>query len=121
MDELMDDDGENLAVRAFLAKYQSDTCTTQIAMCLHLKASGFDCAWPKWAEGSQHLTKLGAQIWIRYLFALEPRPAIPSLTDAEIRDISVAHRNENGLLIMDLSFARAIEKAIIERMKGGGE
>lgn len=112
MDDLMDDDGENLAVRAFLAKYQSDTCTTQIAMCLHLKASGFDCAWPKWAEGSQHLTKLGAQSWLRHLFALEPRPAIPSLTDAEI-DAEIENELNQDAMMLNLNrFARAIEKKL---------
>ncbi len=44
----------------------------------YMRRSGFPC-WPHWAEtaGAQHLTKLGAQNWLRHLFALESAHGVP--------------------------------------------
>ena len=39
------------------------------------------------------------------------------LTDSEITEISRAHRNANGALLMDLSFARAIEREVRARIE----
>jgi hypothetical protein len=69
--ELMDG-RENRAVRAFLMRYGHPGLTVG-AMQRHMNQSGFS-HWPAWAEAgasAQHLTKAGAQDWLRHLFALE--------------------------------------------------
>lgn len=79
-EELLDDDGENLAVRAFLSLYGCTNVPSTDQMRRHLVASGFDECWPDWAAEDQHLTKGGAQAWIRHLFALEGAPAASGAT-----------------------------------------
>lgn len=75
IEELVDDEGENQAVRMFLALYGGACGVTAEQMRKHLKMAGFDGAWPEWANNHNgHLTKAGAQLWVRYLFNLE-RPA----------------------------------------------
>lgn len=73
--ELVDpDDGENRAVRAFLMLYGGARGVTVGAMRKHLAASGWSGYWPTWvmdAPDGMHLTKGGAQNWLRFLFALE--------------------------------------------------
>lgn len=72
--DIMDDDGENLAVRAFLLYYGGGNTTCPIiSMRAHLAHSGFDGCWPAWAAApnSSTLTKAGAQLWLRHLFSLE--------------------------------------------------
>lgn len=70
---LLDEDGENLAVRAFLALYGTSNPTAQ-GMARHMRASGFDIV-PDWVESaSGHLTKGGAQLWLRMLFEAEQTP-----------------------------------------------
>lgn len=72
--KLLDEDGENLSVRAFLSLYGVvDGNTVSIRrMKDHLQESGFDNCWPAWAETGVHTLKKGdAQNWIRYLFSLE--------------------------------------------------
>jgi hypothetical protein len=66
------DDGENRAVRSFLALYGANTVSVG-AMKAHMRAYGWDNCWPTWAEPMEreHLTKGGAQHWLRFLFALE--------------------------------------------------
>lgn len=80
--KLLDDDGENGAVRWFLAAYGGGCSKTIGAMQAHLKMSGFEGCWPDWcntAHPSQHLTKGGAQQWIRHLFSLEAQQvAVPA-------------------------------------------
>lgn len=74
---LIDDEGENQAVRMFLALYGGACGVTSEQMRKHLTMAGFDGAWPEWANSNNgHLTKAGAQLWIRHLFALE-QPAQP--------------------------------------------
>ncbi|MBH2008331.1 MAG: hypothetical protein I8H71_01390 [Xanthomonadaceae bacterium] len=70
--ELIDpEDGENRAVRMFLALYGMRPSLTVAAMRDHLTFSGFP-HWPAWAaDDAGHLTKGGAQDWLRHLFALE--------------------------------------------------
>ena len=72
---LVDDEGENQAVRMFLALYGSQAGITTKQMRQHLEMAGFDGAWPEWADKERHLTKAGAQLWIRHLFALAEQPA----------------------------------------------
>jgi hypothetical protein len=73
--ELFDEDGENQAVRSFLMHYSCDRSLTVTQMRKHMKRSGWlpeHC--PPFARDSNdgsHLTKAGAQIWIRHLFDLE--------------------------------------------------
>lgn len=70
--EMVDDEGENQAVRMFLALYGGQYGITAEQMRKHLKMAGFDGAWPEWASNHNgHLTKAGAQLWIRHLFSLE--------------------------------------------------
>lgn len=72
MRELLDADGENRAVRSFLAQFQCGGDSGIKAMKIHLEHSGFNDCWPAWVVGSSgHLTKGGAQSWLRHLFALE--------------------------------------------------
>lgn len=76
--KLLDDDGENKAVRWFLACYGGGGNKTIGTMKLHLEMSGFEGCWPEWCNTehpSQHLTKGGAQLWLRYLFDLEKTAA----------------------------------------------
>lgn len=71
--ELLDTDGENRAVRAFLMLYSSasNPGPTAAQMASHMRAMGFDVV-PDWVSDSPgHLTKGGAQLWLRMLFALE--------------------------------------------------
>ena len=72
--DLIDTDGENRAVRSFLMLYGQPGLTVG-AMRKHLIALGFP-HWPEWVEfggpgDAAHLTKGGAQHWLRHLFALE--------------------------------------------------
>ena len=72
MRELLDDDGENQAVRCFLMAYGVQSITVA-KMRTHLGMCGYPL-WPVWAEAPTaqgHLTKAGAQSWLRHLFALE--------------------------------------------------
>ena len=68
------DDGENRAVRAFLMRYEPAGLSVG-QMKTHLRMSGWNGCWPSWCdepgEDKQHLTKAGAQLWLRHLFSLE--------------------------------------------------
>ena len=67
-------DGENRAVRSFLACYGCTPGITVKQMRDHLEASGYSY-WPEWVDAQSnwpiHLTKNGAQGWLRYLFDME--------------------------------------------------
>jgi lysophospholipase L1-like esterase len=71
----MDDEGENLAVRVFLMQYGTPGLTVG-AMSRHMSRCGYPL-WPAWVNGDAwdggHLTKAGAQLWLRHLFSLEPQ------------------------------------------------
>lgn len=72
--ELIDEDGENRAVRTFLQLYGGLNSPTVGQMRDHLEASGFEYCWPTWVDScfhTQHLTKGAAQSWLRHLFGLE--------------------------------------------------
>lgn len=68
------DDGENRAVRFFLALYGGQRGITVGNMKENLRMAGYS-HWPAWVddpkEYHQHLAKTGAQIWLRHLFDLE--------------------------------------------------
>lgn len=71
--KLVDLEGENQAVRAFLSQYQCCANLSIGSMKHHLKLSGY-AYWPDWVEkehGETHLSKSAAQLWIRHLFGLE--------------------------------------------------
>lgn len=71
MKDLIDSEGENRAVRAFLLLYGGSAGVTTTQMRRHMEASGYPL-WPEWAtHADRHLTKGGAQDWLRHLFALE--------------------------------------------------
>jgi hypothetical protein len=68
-------DGENLAVRCFLMLYTGGaTMVRDIRE--GMRTAGFP-HWPEWVEADDagSLSKLGAQNWLRHLFALENPPA----------------------------------------------
>lgn len=84
--ELLDEEGENLAVRSFLMQYSCDRAVTVGAMLAHMNRSGWREAAPEFAlsvRPETHLTKAGAQIWIRHLFSLES--AAPTAGEASAR------------------------------------
>lgn len=70
-DEPLMDHGENRAVRAFLLHYGAPGLTVG-QMQRNMIRNGFP-HWPAWVEvgSTAHLTKAGAQDWLRHLFALE--------------------------------------------------
>lgn len=70
--ELLDEDGENQAVRTFLMAY-GEPGLTVARMRRHMELAGWHQA-PEWTtkpEAQGNLTKGGAQDWLRHLFALE--------------------------------------------------
>jgi hypothetical protein len=70
--KLLDDEGENRAVRSFLMVYGSPGITVG-GMKRHMERCGAPY-WPSWVEQqdpAMHLTKAGAQLWLRHLFSLE--------------------------------------------------
>jgi len=70
---LVDEDGENLAVRAFLMLYGSSTGITIAQMREHLTLMRYPF-WPEHigkVDSNAYLTKFDAQEWLRYLFNLE--------------------------------------------------
>lgn len=92
--ELLDEDGENQAVRMFLTAYRSGYKTVA-DMATHMKAAGWDHA-PDWAlkpEAQGHLTKAGAQSWLRHLFALE-KPDGKALLDQAMTELRGMSRDE---------------------------
>lgn len=67
------DDGENRAVRSFLLAYGTHGLTVGM-MRTNMRLSGWDGLWPEWVNTqpeTAHLTKGGAQHWLRHLFSLE--------------------------------------------------
>lgn len=73
MKDLVDEEGENQAVRCFLMAYGTAGLTVN-SMIFHMSMCGFDATTPDWARTTEvsHLTKSGAQMWLRHLFSLEP-------------------------------------------------
>ena len=71
---LLDTDGENRALRCFLSLYSLNIVTVG-TMARHMECLGWDNH-PGWVDAadSEHLTKAGAQLWIRYLLSLEAKP-----------------------------------------------
>jgi len=78
--ELVDKDGENKAVRAFLMGYGGCGISSVAAMKAHMDACGYPF-WPTWCDDLpkrdytiSDLTKAGAQSWLRHLFNIEKDP-----------------------------------------------
>lgn len=98
--KLFRDDGENLAVRAFLAAYGSRDITQTIGgMATHLKFSGFPY-WPEWVRENrhaEHLTKAAAQDWLKHLFDLEGDRKLTS--PAKVGGVVFGIGVENALVI----------------------
>lgn len=72
--DLLDEDGENRAVRTFLMQYSCDRAVTVGAMLAHMDSAGWPGMAPAFAlevRPETHLTKAGAQLWLRHLFSLE--------------------------------------------------
>lgn len=72
---LLDDDGENLAVRSFLSAYSCTATFSIAAMRTHMIRSGWSIEFcPEFArleKTTGSLTKAGAQLWIRHLINME--------------------------------------------------
>jgi hypothetical protein len=86
--ELMDSDGENRAVRAFLMLYGSTASPSIEGMRDHMEFSGFNGCWPEWAATQYgFLTKGGAQDWLRYLFGLEQAARLAQADKGEDRRV----------------------------------
>lgn len=69
--DLIDTDGENRAVRAFLLGREVG-CKDYEQMRRHMTNSGFDNCWPsEFASLGGHMSKAAQQMWLRHLFALE--------------------------------------------------
>lgn len=82
IDKLIDEDGENRAVRAFLLGLQIN-CISVPSMKSHMKACGWP-HWPDWVENDQgYLTKMGQQLWLKHLFDLVPNNKVRILCQAE--------------------------------------
>ena len=119
MDDLMDDDGENRAIRMFLAYYGGNSGISVFNMKYHLRMAGFDKAWPAWCdepdEDKQHLTKAGAQLWIRHLIALEDQNGLRGVDAGPIEEwrdlIQRGCVSNKELLIM----AKDAEKVVAQR------
>jgi hypothetical protein len=132
---VQDAEGENKAVRSFLMLYGQPGLTVG-QMKKHMTMSGFK-AWPAWVEtepDGAHLTKAGAQLWIRHLFALEATPHAPQpvpvktyhdgkpwpvapkpwvgLTDEEYGAMHNTHLRNGGPI---QHFTRAIETKLKEK------
>lgn len=75
---LLDAEGENRALCTFLLLYGSGSSVSIAEMRKHMKRYGWDGCWPAWvafpADG--HITKSGAQLWIRHLISLEQVPLV---------------------------------------------
>lgn len=79
--ELVDDEGENQALRCFLMQYSCDRSMTLAAMAKFMLRSGWGSEyWPQFARNPElqgmPLTKAGAQLWIRHLIELERRTPV---------------------------------------------
>lgn len=95
--EMVDDEGENQAVRMFLALYGGQYGINTKQMRKHLEMAGFDGAWPEWANSHNgHLTKSGAQLWIRHLFALAEQPAMLLTDELESLFTNIDHAISSG-------------------------
>ncbi len=67
---IIDEDGENIAVRGFLLGLESN-CYTFSKMRKHMEMYG-QAFWPdEFATAEGHLNKFAQQYWLRYLFSLE--------------------------------------------------
>jgi len=103
--DLLDEDGENRALRSFLMQYGLPGLTVG-AMRDHMKRSGWGGEyWPFFVSASNrdtHLTKGGAQVWIRHLLGMEAasRPA-------EVDD----KRHQDLIDVFDLTWNVAVESA----------
>ncbi len=116
---VQDAEGENKAVRSFLMLYGQPGLTVG-QMKKHMTMSGFK-SWPTWVETEHdgaHLTKAGAQLWIRHLFALDDTPPAQrqwvGLTFGEICEVEVIATDEHNNFSL-LTFARAIEAKLKEK------
>jgi len=95
--KLLDDDGENKAVRWFLACYGGGGDKSIGTMKLHLEMSGFGGCWPEWCNTehpSAHLTKGGAQLWIRHLFSLEAQQVAVPAQEARVKPLQWSNEQE---------------------------
>jgi len=119
---LLDKDGENRALRTFLLQYGLPGLTVG-AMAEHMSRSGWDYRyWPGFVRGpaphAAHLTKAGAQIWIRHLISMEPPPVSEDLRKAQSLVKCLCLAGKTGRLVSDFTEvldALSILLPVIER------
>lgn len=82
-------DGENRAVRCFLMFYTGGSAMVADVR-ENMRAAGFPY-WPEWVEKEEAgaLSKLGAQNWLRHLFALEARTATQQAAPEYMHPITI--------------------------------
>jgi hypothetical protein len=78
-----------MAVRMFLSLYGNAGGVTTRQMQYHLGAAGYNGAWPEWVNEDKHLTKAGAQLWLRHLFDLEKN------VDTSAKHVHESDKNEH--------------------------
>lgn len=103
---LLDSDGENRAVRSFLMAYSCDRALSIGDMANHMRRSGWSGHWPDWVSISEksHLTKAGAQLWIRHLFDMEAMSAVIDPTaSAKLLDTIIERLAEGTSADRDLN------------------
>lgn len=117
--ELLDEDGENRAVRTFLMLYGGAENVTVGAMRNHMNRSGWRDMVPSsaiLAHPDTHLTKAGAQIWIRHLVSLEPK-VCPLCGEPHTLDHCPRWRVPAGYRLMSVELAPAVKDALVETGK----
>ena len=101
--KLVDDEGENRALRSFLLYYTGVRAPTIGEVCDNMQLAGWDGFWPDFVASSHdraELTKAGAQLWIRHLLELEARTpaAVRALAAAKVA--LEAARGSHGVALM---------------------
>jgi hypothetical protein len=117
MRDLIDpEDGENRAVRAFLMHYGAPGLTVKQQRD-NMRRAGWDGFWPAWtADVDGHLTKLGAQNWLRYLFDLERASGV---AEAPLPDLQqVYERVYNTRQTMPPIMARFVREVLAAGVLG---
>jgi hypothetical protein len=121
MRDLIDpEDGENRAVRAFLMHYGAPGLTVKQQRD-NMRRAGWDGFWPAWtADVDGHLTKLGAQNWLRYLFDLERASGVTGRVKLTDEQIEATAREDAGGAEIDWTneanlFATAPQRAAFRR------
>jgi hypothetical protein len=132
MRDLLAEDGENRALRTFLMQYSCDRSVSVATMAQHMSRSGWSAEyWPHFARqvdnAGKHLTKAGAQLWIRHLLNMERRATPPSPSTAPTAGAQGGHLepHKSAETRMDNSFQGGhfggadVGKAVVQSVSKG--